>query len=76
MPTPTVEDIMGEYRCGEAISFSEVWGIFVEDVAGTTKHVPFGHPQLPAPQSSGPSQDAVHKKLHTWIDAWFTQLVG
>ncbi len=50
--------------------------IFVEDDAGTTEHLPFIHPQVPAPQSSGPSQDAVHMRLHTVMDAGFTQLVG
>jgi hypothetical protein len=66
----------GAYRCGEAVSCNEVIGILVAEADGTTTHLPLLHPQLPAPQSRGPSQDAVHKKLHTWIEAWFTQLVG
>jgi len=48
----------------------DVGGIFEEEAAGITEHLPFTHPQLPAPQSSGPSQDAVQKRLHTVIDAW------
>ncbi len=31
--------------------------------AGTTLHVPFTQPQVPAPQSSGPVQTAVHMRL-------------
>jgi hypothetical protein len=76
IPIPTVDDMTGAYRCGDAVSHNAVRGILVEEGAGTTTHFPLSHPQLPAPQSKGPSQDAVHKKLHTWIDAWFTQLVG
>jgi hypothetical protein len=45
-------------------------------LADMTEHLPLMHPQLPAPQSSGPSQDAVQKRLHTVIDSLFTQLVG
>jgi hypothetical protein len=67
---------MGEYRCGEAFSCNEVLGILVAEVAGTTTQLPLLHAQLPAPQSRVPSQDTVHKKLHTGIDAWFTQLGG
>jgi hypothetical protein len=66
----------GEYRCGLAVSCNEVKGIFVEETAGFTEHLPFVHPQLPEPHSRGPSQEAVHRKLQTWIDSWFTQVVG
>jgi hypothetical protein len=51
---PGVEDIIGEYRCGEAVSVTVTFS--AADGAGTTAHVPASHPQLPAPQSSGPSQ--------------------
>ena len=53
MPIPTVEDMEGVYRCGEAISCKKAWGNLVEEAAGTTEHLPFIHPQLPAPRSSG-----------------------
>jgi hypothetical protein len=60
--TPGVDDIIGEYRCGEASSLNKTfctpwpWS----DVAAITPHLPFTHPQLPAPQSIGPSQLMVH----------------
>jgi len=48
-----------------------------DDVAeGTTLHFPFTHPQLPAPQSIGPSQLIVHIRLHTPLFALLVQLVG
>jgi hypothetical protein len=43
---------------------------------GTTLHFPFTHPQLPAPQSIGPSQLIVHIRLHTPLFALLVQLVG
>jgi len=42
----------------------------------TTLHFPFIHPQLPAPQSIGPSQLIVHIRLHTPFVALLVQLVG
>jgi hypothetical protein len=47
-----------------------------EEADGTTLHVPFTHPQLPAPQSIGPSQLAVHSRVHTPLSALLMQLVG
>jgi hypothetical protein len=48
-----------------------------DDVAeGTALHFPFTHPQLPAPQSIGPSQLIVHIRLHTPLFALLVQLVG
>jgi len=66
----------GEYRCGLAVSCKDVRGVLGVEAAGITEHPPFVHPQLPAPQSSGPSQFWVHIRLHTVIDAGLTQLVG
>ena len=62
---PGVEDIIGEYRCGEASRFTEiVWAAgAVAPCAGMTLHFPSTHPQLPAPQSIGPSQLIVHMTL-------------
>jgi len=47
-----------------------------DDVDGTTLHFPFTHPQLPAPQSIGPSQLIVHIRLHAPLFALLVQLVG
>jgi hypothetical protein len=47
-----------------------------DDADGTTLHFPFTHPQLPAPQSIGPSQLIVHIRLHTPLFALLVQLVG
>jgi hypothetical protein len=59
---PGVEDIIGEYCWGEASNltdtFCPVWPAVV--CAATTLHFPSTHPQLPAPQSIGPSQLIVH----------------
>jgi len=70
---------MGEYRCGLAVSVTEVFDITdnVGGCAGTTEHRAFVHPQLPAPQSSGPSQLMVHRAFsHAGFTACLTQLVG
>jgi hypothetical protein len=63
--------------------FTGVWnyGSFVtvgrgDDGDGTTLHFPFTHPQLPAPQSIGPSQLIVQSRLHTPLFALLVQLVG
>jgi hypothetical protein len=55
----------GEYFSGEALIVIAVRSAGTDDAddAGTTLHLPFTHPQLPAPQSSGPSQLAVHMRL-------------
>lgn len=70
---------MGEYRCGLAVRVIEVF-VTTDNVggsAGITAHLPFVHPQLPAPQSSGPSQLMVHMTLsQTGFAASRTQLVG
>jgi hypothetical protein len=53
---------MGEYRWGFAVSVTEVF-VTSDNVVGCawiTEHRPFVHPQLPAPQSSEPSQLMVH----------------
>ncbi len=42
----------------------------------TTLHVPFTHPQLPAPQSIGPWQTAVQSRVQTPLFALLIQLVG
>ena len=63
-------------RCGVEVRCKEVGGIVGVAAAGTTEHLPSTYPQLPTPQSSGPSQDAVHGKLHSGSETWFTQLVG
>jgi hypothetical protein len=55
------------------VRFSE--GGDAED-AGITLHVPFTHPQLPAPQSSGPSQLAVHIRLQGRFTASAVQRDG
>ena len=47
-----------------------------DDVGGTTRHFPSTHPQLPAPQSIGPSQLIVHIRLQTPLVALLVQLVG
>jgi hypothetical protein len=47
-----------------------------DDVKETTLHFPLTHPQLPAPQSIGPSQLIVHIRLHTPLFALLVQLVG
>jgi hypothetical protein len=47
--------------------------------AGTTAHFPFTHPQLPAPQSIGPSQLIVHSLFsqdNAAAAARFVQLEG
>jgi hypothetical protein len=46
------------------------------DIDGTTAHLPFKHPQLPAPQSIGPWQLMVHARLQTPLFATLVQLVG
>jgi hypothetical protein len=75
---PGVEDIIGEYRCGEASSltdvFCPVWLTVV--CAATTLHLPLTHPQLPAPQSIGPSQIIVHIILQGCFAGWLVQLMG
>jgi hypothetical protein len=76
---PGVEDIIGEYRCGETFSLTDtlcpVWPAVV--CAETTLHFPFKHPQLPAPQSIGPSQLIVHITLsQDGAAALPVQLVG
>ncbi len=42
----------------------------------TTLHFPFTHPHLPAPQSIGPSQLIVHRRVHTPLFALLIQLAG
>ena len=66
-PIPGVDDMMGEYRLGDALIViaARSAGMDSTFVAGTTAHFPFTHPQLPAPQSSGPSQFAVHVMVQT-----------
>jgi len=50
---------------------------FVASCGATTLHTPSTHPQLPAPQSSGPSQLAVQAiESQDFCAARFTQLVG
>jgi hypothetical protein len=44
--------------------------------AGITVHAPFTHPQLPAPQSSGPSQPLVHIRLQGRFTASAVQRDG
>jgi hypothetical protein len=70
---------MGEYVWGLAVSVTEVL-VTIDNVVGRafiTEHRPFVHPQLPAPQSSGPSQLMVHMiSLHTGFAVWLTQLFG
>jgi hypothetical protein len=70
---------MGEYCWGLAVNVIEVF-VTTEGVVGcaaVTEHRPFVHPQLPAPQSRGPSQLMVHIALsHAGFAASFTQLVG
>jgi len=80
MPIPGTEDILSEYCRGLAARLTEVFDT-IEGVpvgAGTTVHFPFEpHPQLPAPQSSGPVQPWVHIRLQTRdMDALLTQEVG
>jgi hypothetical protein len=79
IPTPGVEDILGVYRWGLAVRITDVL-VTTDNVGGcaeTTEHLPFVHPQLPAPQSSGPSQLMVQSILHTDLgDAVLIQLVG
>jgi hypothetical protein len=69
---------MGEYRRGEAVIVIPVrpTGGVDENDAGTTLHFPFTHPQLPAPQSSGPSQLAVQRRLQGRLAARAVQLDG
>src|SRR5512145_1724353 len=57
---PGVEDIMGKYIWGVASSRTTGLAATVPDVAVTTLHWPRTHPQLPAPQSSGPPHIIVH----------------
>lgn len=70
-PIPGVEDMIGEYFCGDARMV--IPGLFpvAEDAddAGMILQVPFTQPQLPAPQSSGPSQLAVHMRLQGFFAA-------
>ena len=42
----------------------------------TTLHIPFTHPQLPAPQSIGPWQTAVQSRVQTPLFALLIQPVG
>jgi hypothetical protein len=69
--------MIGEYRWGLAVRVNEVFvtteGVVVR--AGTTEQRPFVHPQLPAPQSRGPSQLWVHMALQT-REVCLTQLLG
>jgi len=61
--TPGVEDITGEYRGGEASIVSEgvsITGMLPPGDKDLIPHVPSTHSQLPAPQSRGPWQTAVH----------------
>ena len=69
---------MGEYRRGEALTVIPVCppGADVAGDAGTTLHFPFTHPQLPAPQSIGPSQLAVHRRLQGRFAGPAVQLDG
>ena len=77
-PIPGVDDMIGEYRRGVALIVIPVCppGADVAGDAGTTLHLPFTHPQLPAPQSIGPSQLAVHSRLQTRFAGPAMQLDG
>jgi len=57
----------GAYRFGEALTVIAVRpaGEVNADEAGITLHFLSKQPQLPAPQSSGPSQLAVHMTSQT-----------
>ncbi len=70
---------MGEYRCGLAVRVTEVL-VTNEGVVGCaciTEHLPFVHPQLPAPQSSGPSQLMVQRAaVQSGFAACLTHPVG
>jgi hypothetical protein len=70
----------GEYFRGEALIViavrAEGAGTDTAGDAGTTLHFPFTHPQLPAPQSSGPSQLAVHMRLQGFFAMTAVQLDG
>ena len=69
---------MGEYRWGLAVSVTEVF-VTTDNVVGRasiTEQRPFVHPQLPAPQSSDPSQLMVHIiSVHTGFASCLTQPV-
>jgi hypothetical protein len=68
---PGVDDMIGEYICGDARMIMPELFPMAEDAddAGMTLHFPFTQPQLPAPQSSGPSQLAVHMRLQACFAA-------
>lgn len=52
-------------------------GAYRADDLGTTLHFPFMHPQLPAPQSSGPEQTIVqYIPVQDGRALSFTQLDG
>jgi len=70
--------MIGEYFRGDAFIVIAVsfWGAKDPDDAGTTLHFPFTQPQLPAPQSSGPSQLAVHMRLQGCFTTAAVQLDG
>jgi hypothetical protein len=76
---PGVEDMNGEYCWGDTSRFSLTGcaAAAVPDNAGTTAHVPSTHPQLPAPQSMGPSQLIVQSfALQSGAFALFVQPDG
>jgi hypothetical protein len=76
MPCTVVTFIADKAFTGVYDHGSFVTVINGDDAEGTTLHFPFTHPQLPAPQSIGPSQLIVHIRLHTPLFALLVQLVG
>jgi hypothetical protein len=77
-PMPGVDDMTGEYNRGDALSVTAVnfMGAEGADEAEMTLHFPCTQPHRPTPQSSGPSQLAVHMRLQGFFTGTAVQPDG